>query len=58
MGLSIHYSGSFNPKASLQAMIEEVKDIAETYKWKYFVFEDEFPANIIGKANTIKIFME
>ena len=50
MGLSIHYSGSFKPEASLQAMIEEVKDIAEIYKWRYTVFEDEFPAGGFGKA--------
>jgi hypothetical protein len=50
MGLSIHYSGSFNAKASLQAMIEEVKDIAEIYKWGYHVFEDEFPADSPGET--------
>lgn len=50
MGLSIHYSGSFNAKASLQAMIEEVKDIAEIHKWRYHVFDDEFPADSPGKA--------
>ena len=50
MGLSIHYSGSFNTKASLQAMIEEVKDIVEIYKWRYYVFEDQFPADSPGKA--------
>jgi hypothetical protein len=49
MGLSIHYSGSFNPNASLSAMIEEVKDIAELYKWKYKVFEDAFPGNSLDK---------
>lgn len=50
MGLSIHYSGSFKPKASLTAMIEEVKDIAEIYKWEYTVFEDKFPANSLCKT--------
>jgi len=49
MGLSIHYSGGVNPNASLSAMIEEVKDIAELYKWEYTVFEKEFPANSLGK---------
>jgi len=43
MGLSIHYSGSFNPNASLQAMIEEVEDIAKIYQWSYYVFERNFP---------------
>ncbi len=50
MGLTIHYSGSFNPNASLKEMIEEVKDIAAIYKWEYFIFNDEFPANSLGKA--------
>jgi hypothetical protein len=51
MGLSIYYSGTFNPDASLSSMIEEVKDIAELYKWKYKVFESEFPTNTIGNEN-------
>jgi hypothetical protein len=50
MGLSFHYSGRFNPEASLPAMIEEVKGIAEIYNWSYHVFEDEFPASNIGKT--------
>ena len=50
MGLSIHYSGSFNPEASLSAMIEEVKDIADIYKWKYFVFDNTFPPDSFGRA--------
>ncbi len=49
MGLTIHYGGAFNPKASLTAMIEEVKYIADTYKWKCFVFEDTFPVDALGK---------
>jgi hypothetical protein len=43
MGLSIHYRGSFKLDASLIEMIEEVKDIAEMYKWEYTVFDDKFP---------------
>ncbi|MFA4853626.1 MAG: hypothetical protein WC599_14010 [Bacteroidales bacterium] len=31
-------------------MIEEVKDIAEIYKWEYTVFEDKFPANSLCKT--------
>jgi hypothetical protein len=49
MGLTIHYSGSFNPNSSLSAMIEEVKDIAELYKWKFKIFETEFPSGGPGK---------
>jgi len=32
MGLSFHYSGSFNAEASLPEMIKEVKDIVEIFK--------------------------
>lgn len=49
MGLSINYSGSFNHRASLPEMIEEVKDIAEIYKWKYIIYEEHFPINSQGK---------
>ena len=44
MGLTIFYSGRFNPEASLHEMIEEVKDICEVQKWEYHIFEREFPA--------------
>lgn len=43
MGLTIHYSGSFNPVASLPCMIREVKEVAEVNNWEYFVFEEKFP---------------
>lgn len=42
MGLTIHFSGSFNPNASLASMIEEVEDVAKTYNWPYHIFETEF----------------
>ncbi len=31
-------------------MIKEVKDIVEIFKWQYYVYEEEFPADSIGKA--------
>ena len=43
MGLTIHYNGKFNAKASLSGMIEEVKDIAEIYNWQYTIYETQFP---------------
>ncbi len=43
MGLSIHYSGSFNPAASLQELIEEVRDIAQVYQWECNIYETAFP---------------
>ncbi len=49
MGLSIDYSGSFKKEASLEAMIEEVKDIVEIYEWKYTINSTRFPKNTIGK---------
>ncbi len=49
MGLSIHYSGSFNNAALLEAMIDEVKDIAEVYEWKYTIQHTCFPKNTFGK---------
>ncbi len=44
MGLTIHYQGKFRPSASLQEMISEVKDVAESHKWKYYLFREEFPS--------------
>jgi WD40 repeat protein len=49
MGLSFHYSGRFNPAQTLTNLIEEVKDIASTHNWKYFVFEENFPSEDLGK---------
>ncbi len=57
MGLTIHYSGRFNEYASLSEMIEEVKDIAEIYNWKYHIFEQNFSIDEIGKTDyTNKIY--
>lgn len=49
MGLTIHYSGCFKEDASLAEMIEEVKEIADIYKWEYRIFENSFPDDSIGK---------
>ncbi len=43
MGLSIHYDGRFNKNAVLSDLITEVKEIAETFKWDYKIFLEEFP---------------
>lgn len=43
MGLSIHYNGKFDEHASLSEMIDEVRDIAEIYNWKYNLYENKFP---------------
>ncbi len=44
MGITIHYSGRFNPSVHLSELIEEVEDIAKMQGWEYHVFEREFPA--------------
>lgn len=44
MGLSFHYSGTFNSKASLSEMVVEIEDIARIYKWKYTVHNVDFPS--------------
>lgn len=49
MGITIHYSGRFKKKASLPAMIEEVKDIVSVYNWPYFIYDTEFPGKGFGK---------
>ncbi|HNW70245.1 MAG TPA: hypothetical protein PKI01_07575 [Bacteroidales bacterium] len=56
MGLSIHYSGSFNPAASLQELIEEVRDIAQVYKWKFYIYETTFPEQNDSQQYNDKVF--
>ncbi len=50
MGLCIYYNGIIDDQASLSGMIKEVKDIAEAFDWKYFVFDKVFPEGSIGKT--------
>ncbi|MEP7127858.1 MAG: hypothetical protein ABI729_03280, partial [Chitinophagales bacterium] len=57
MGLSIHYSGRFNPAASLEEMIEEVKDVANVNHWPYHIFETAFdPVLLHRKTHNQKIY--
>ncbi len=51
MGLSIHYSGEFNRGESLSSMIEEVKNVAEVYNWDYFIFDEVFVEDALGKED-------
>ena len=51
MGLSIHYSGDFKQGASLSSMIEEVRDIAEVYNWKYNIYNDTFIKGALAKKD-------
>lgn len=45
MGLSIHYKGNIKEAKLLPNLIEEVKDVAETYHWKYHIYETNFVNN-------------
>ena len=56
MGLSIYYSGKFKQGASLENMIDEVREIAKTYNWQYHVFETSFPESGFDKHYTDKIY--
>lgn len=51
MGLTFHYNGKFNQKASLSKMIDEVKDIADVNRWTYHIFEREFPPSDWNSEN-------
>ena len=51
MGLTIHYSGRLKELASLSEMIEEVKDIAEIYNWKYHLYEQHFSIDELSKTD-------
>lgn len=56
MGLSIHYRGSLLNKASLPALVEEVKDIAIIHQWPFEVYDCEFPLYRFGRkkySNTL-----
>ena len=43
MGLSFHYNGTFNKNAHLSDLITEVKEVCETFKWKFEIYRKEFP---------------
>ncbi|HET6557149.1 MAG TPA: hypothetical protein VFG54_07530 [Prolixibacteraceae bacterium] len=51
MGLSFHYSGRIANPDSLPDLIDEVVDICKTFKWKYHVFERQFPKDTIVMAD-------
>jgi len=45
MALSFHYKGKLKKPQSLKKMIEDVTDICIANKWKYLVFDEDFPTN-------------
>ena len=54
MGVSIHYSGKLKSAALLPALLEEVKDIATIFQWKYNEFIGSYPNNIFENSHTGK----
>ncbi|MBU1720790.1 MAG: hypothetical protein KKA07_17120 [Bacteroidetes bacterium] len=56
MGLCIYYNGRFNPEASLSEMIAEIRDICEVQKWRYKVYETEFPSLNFGEEYNENIY--
>jgi len=51
MGLSFHYSGSIAKPQLLPYLIEEVEEIVKVFKWKYTIFERQFPEGNYGKSD-------
>lgn len=49
MGLSFHYSGRISDPALLPGLIEEVRNVAEEFKWSYHIFEPAFPEGELEK---------
>jgi hypothetical protein len=43
MGLSFYYNGALRKDASVDALIDEVKDICEILNWKYTTLDTGFP---------------
>lgn len=43
MGITIHYKGTLKEDASINQLIEEVKDIAEIMHWKYNILDTNMP---------------
>ena len=54
MGLSIHYSGRIKDAKLLSNLIEEVKDVAQTYNWKYHIFQPNFVNNELDVQTCFK----
>ena len=56
MGLGIHYSGRFNPNASLPKLIAEVEELATAYGWEQLVYERVFPSSRFDDSYSDKIY--
>ncbi len=51
MGITLFYKGRLKSAELLPKLIEEAKDIAIANKWRYRVFNDQFPENSLGKES-------
>jgi len=57
MGLSIHYSGFLKEASLLPDLIDEIKNVAEVYNWKYIIYETQLPDNKFSQEKDFeKIF--
>jgi hypothetical protein len=50
LGLSFHYSGRIANPEQLPELIDEIKDVAKAFNWKYFIYERQFQLNTYGKS--------
>ncbi len=57
MGLSINYSGRLKDANLLMNLIEEVRDVAKVYDWKFHIYDTVFPDNKFSNETVFdKIF--
>jgi hypothetical protein len=56
MGLTIHYNGHLRTKASLPALVEEVKDIAKIHRWPFEIYGTEFPLNRFNRKKHSNLY--
>lgn len=56
MGLSIHYNGYLKKAELLPDLIQEVKDVAEVYGWKYGIYNTNFPDNQFSTETNFEEF--
>ena len=56
MGLSFYYKGKLKEAATLKALIEEVKDIAKTNNWSYYLLKDAYKNHKFKKKITVDLY--
>ncbi|MDD2798885.1 MAG: hypothetical protein PHV20_09860 [Bacteroidales bacterium] len=58
MGVSIHYRGRIADQSILPHMVEEVEEIARVHKWKYQIYNREFPVNSTSNDELFGIIIQ